>query len=127
MDVARWKALHSARAGLTSMEHWYGLPQTLFTDRGFQDYPLDCNYQNEQDRFENAGNFWQQAAKRYSEHWNNVLDELLSLNFTIESTFSIYEVSSDLQRARRAAWHEEYTLPSLWAFYQHSKILHGSY
>ncbi|NNK21223.1 MAG: amidohydrolase family protein, partial [Flavobacteriaceae bacterium] len=30
-------------------------------------------------------------------------------------------------RARRAEWHEEYTLPSLWEFYQPSKISHGSY
>ncbi|MEK7224973.1 MAG: amidohydrolase, partial [Bacteroidota bacterium] len=31
MDVARWNVLNSARAGLTSMEHWYGLPEALFT------------------------------------------------------------------------------------------------
>ena len=27
----------------------------------------------------------------------------------------------------RAEWHEEYTLPSLWEFYQPSRISHGSY
>jgi predicted amidohydrolase YtcJ len=32
-----------------------------------------------------------------------------------------------LQRARRAEWHETYTLPSLWKFYEPSKISHGSY
>ncbi|MFK5058075.1 hypothetical protein ACI4AF_29605, partial [Klebsiella pneumoniae] len=26
LDVARWNVLNSARSGLTSMEHWYGLP-----------------------------------------------------------------------------------------------------
>jgi len=26
LSVARWNVLHSARAGLTTMEHWYGLP-----------------------------------------------------------------------------------------------------
>ncbi len=127
MDVARWNVLHSARAGLTSMEHWYGLPEALFTDRTVQDYPLDYNYQNEQDRFENAGKLWQQAAKPFTEHWNKVMDELLSLNFTVDPTFNIYEASRDLQGARRAEWHEEYTLPSLWEFYQPSKISHGSY
>ena len=29
--------------------------------------------------------------------------------------------SRDLQRARRGRWHEDYTLPSLWRFYQPSK------
>ena len=127
MDVARWNVLHSARAGLTSMEHWYGLPEALFEDRTVQDYPLEYNYQNEQHRFEEAGKLWQQAAKPYSEHWNKVMDELIELDFTLDPTFNIYEASRDLHRARRAEWHEDYTLPSLWDFYQPSKISHGSY
>ncbi len=127
LDVARWNVLNSARAGLTSMEHWYGLPEALFNDRTVQDYPLDYNYSNEQDRFENAGHLWAQAAKPYSEHWNEVMNELLALDFTLDPTFNIYEASRDLQGARRAEWHEEYTLPSLWEFYQPSKISHGSY
>ena len=64
MSVARWNVLHSARAGLTSMEHWYGLPEALFEDRTVQDYPLDYNYNTEQHRFEQAGRLWEQAAKR---------------------------------------------------------------
>ncbi len=127
VSVARWNVLHSARAGLTSMEHWYGLPEALFDDRTVQDYPLDYNYQNEQHRFEEAGKLWKQAAKPYSEHWNNVMNELLELDFTLDPTFNIYEASRDLHRARRAEWHEDYTLPSLWQFYEPSKISHGSY
>lgn len=127
LSVARWNVLHSARAGLTSMEHWYGLPEALFDGRTVQDYPLDYNYQNEQHRFENAGKLWAQAAEPYSEHWEKVMTELLDLDFTLDPTFNIYEASRDLQRARRAEWHEDYTLPSLWEFYQPSKISHGSY
>lgn len=127
LSVARWNVLHSARAGLTSMEHWYGLPEALFEDRTVQDYPLDYNYQNEQHRFEEAGKLWAQAAKPYSDHWNNVMNELLELDFTLDPTFNIYEASRDLHRARRAEWHEDYTLPSLWKFYEPSKISHGSY
>lgn len=127
LSVARWNVLHSARAGLTSMEHWYGLPEALFDDKTVQNYPLDYNYQNEQHRFEEAGKLWDQAAKPYSTHWNNVMNELLELDFTLDPTFNIYEASRDLQRARRAEWHETYTLPSLWKFYEPSKISHGSY
>ncbi len=127
MEVGRWNVLHSARAGLTSMEHWYGLPEALFSDRTLQDYRLDYNYQNEQHRFGEAGKLWKQAAKPYSEHWESVMEELLELDFTIDPTFNIYEASRDLHRARRAEWHEDYTLPSLWHFYQPSKISHGSY
>lgn len=127
LSVARWNVLHSARAGLTSMEHWYGLPEALFEDRTVQHYPLDYNYQNEQHRFEEAGKLWAQAAPPYSDHWNAVMNELLELDFTLDPTFNIYEASRDLHRARRAEWHEDYTLPSLWRFYQPSMISHGSY
>jgi len=127
MDVGRWNVLNSARAGLTTMEHWYGLPEALFDDRTVQDYPLDYNYANEQNRFEEAGKLWKQAAKPGSEHYEKVMNELLELDFTIDPTFNIYEANRDLHRARRAEWHEEYTLPSLWRFYMPSRISHGSY
>lgn len=127
MDVARWNVLNSARAGLTSMEHWYGLPEALFTDKTIQNYPLTYNYANEQNRFEEAGKLWKQAAPPFSEHWNKVMNELLSLDFTIDPTFNIYEANRDLMRARRAEWHEDYTLPSLWKFYEPSRVSHGSY
>lgn len=54
--------LQSARLGLTSMTHWYGLPEAMFDDKIIQDYPLDYNYNNEQHRFEEAGRLWAQAA-----------------------------------------------------------------
>jgi hypothetical protein len=127
LDVARWNVLHSARAGLTTMEHWYGLPEALFEDRTIQDYRLDYNYQNEQHRFAEAGKLWKQAAKPHSPHWNKVMQELLDLDFTIDPTFNIYEANRDLMRARRAEWHEEYTLPTLWRFYKPNRESHGSY
>lgn len=127
MAVAKWNVLHSARAGLTSMEHWYGLPEALFTDRTVQNYPPDYNYNNEQDRFGQAGKLWKQAAPPHSEKWNEVMNELLKLDFTLSPTLNIYEASRDLMRARTAEWHQEYTMPSLWEFYQPSKISHGSY
>ncbi len=127
MNVAWNNVLQSARLGLTSMEHWYGLPEALFDDRTIQDYPLDYNYLDEQHRFGQAGRLWKQAAAPGSEKWNAVMDELIKLDFTIVPTFTIYEASRDLMRARRAEWHDEYTLPSLWAFYAPSRKAHGSY
>ncbi|MBV9987704.1 MAG: amidohydrolase family protein [Chitinophagaceae bacterium] len=126
-DVARWNVLNSARAGMTSMEHWYGLPEALFTDKTIQNFPPDYNYNDEQHRFEEAGKLWKQAAAPYSEHWNKVMNELLSLDFTLDPTFNIYDANRDLQRARRAEWHETYTMPSLWKFYEPSLQSHGSY
>lgn len=127
LDVARVNVLDTAGWGLTSMEHWYGLPEALFDDRQVQDYPLDYNYLNEQHRFGEAGRLWSQAARPGSERWNEVMDELLGLDFTLDPTLTIYEASRDLMRARRAEWHEEYTLPSLWDFFRPHRKAHGSY
>ena len=127
LSVARWNVLDSARAGMTSMEHWYGLPEALFTDRTIQDFPNHYNYQDEQHRFEEAGKLWKQAAKPYSEHWNKVMNELLSIGFVLDPTFNIYEASRDFHRARRLEWHEDYTLPQLWNFFQPNRVAHGSY
>ncbi|MCH7547468.1 MAG: amidohydrolase family protein, partial [Planctomycetes bacterium] len=127
LNVTRVNVLDSARWGLTTMEHWYGLPEALFTDRAIQDYPLDYNYNNEMHRFGQAGRLWKQAAPPGSEHWNSVMNELIALDFTLVPTMTIYEANRDLMRARRAEWHEQYTLPSLWKFYQPSRDSHGSY
>jgi hypothetical protein len=127
MDVARWNVLNSARAGLTSMEHWYGLPEALFENQTIQSYNLDFNYQNEAQRFGEAGRLWKQAAKPGSPKWNNVMDELLRLDFTIDPTFNIYEANRDLMRVRQAEWHRDYTMPMLWKFFQPSRISHGSH
>ena len=127
LEVARMNVLATAKAGLTSMEHWYGLPEALFADRTVQNYPADYNYNNEQNRFEEAGKLWLQAAKPGTERWNQVLDELIKLDFTLDPTFNIYEANRELMLARRAEWHDEYTLPALWRFYGPSRISHGSY
>jgi hypothetical protein len=127
LDVARVNVLTTARWGLDTMEHWYGLPEALFVDRTVQDYPLDYNYLDEQHRFGEAGRLWRQAAPPGSERWWQVIDELIALDFTIDPTLTIYEASRDLMRARRAEWHEEHTLPSLWDFFRPHRKAHGSY
>ena len=127
LDVARINVLTTARWGLTTMEHWYGLPEALFEDRTIQDFPPGYNYSNEQHRFGQAGRLWRQAAAPGSERWHAVIDELIGLDFTIVPTLTIYEASRDLMRARRAEWHESYTLPSLWDFYRPHRKAHGSY
>lgn len=127
LNVMSMNALDSARLGLTSMEHWYGLPEALFTSQTIQDYPADYNYNDEQHRFSEAGKLWQQAAEQDSEKWNSVRDELIKLDFTINPTLTIYEASRDLMRERNAEWHDEYTLPTLWDFFTPSRYAHGSY
>ncbi len=127
LDVVQWNVLDSARAGLTSMEHWYGLPEAMFEDQVIQDYPADYNYSNEQDRFGQAGRLWVQTAAPGSEKWNAVRDELIALDFTLDPTLTIYEASRDLMREMNADWQQDYAHPNLWSFFQPSRKAHGSY
>lgn len=127
LDVARVNVLTTARWGLTTMEHWYGLPEALFDGRTVQAYPVDYNFLDEQHRFGEAGTLWAQAAKRGSKHYEKVIGELLKLDLTLDPTFTIYQASRDVMRARRADWHEAYTHPVLWQFFQPSRTNHGSF
>lgn len=125
--VARMNALDAAELGLDMMTHYYGLFEALFEDRTIQDFPPDYNYQNEQDRFAQVGRLWYQSAEPGSDTWYALIDRFLELDFGIDPTMTIYEASRDVMRAREAEWHEEYTLPSQWEYYQPSRQAHGSY
>lgn len=127
LNVVHLNALDSARRGLTTMEHWYGLPEAMFTNKVIQNYPPDYNYNNEQHRFSEAGKLWLQTAEPNSPKWNRVIDELIALDFTINPTLTIYEASRDLMREKNADWHQEFTLPSLWKFFQANRYAHGSF
>jgi imidazolonepropionase-like amidohydrolase len=127
MGVVRMTALDAARLGMHMMTHYYGLMESMLVDRSIQAWPLDYNYNNEQDRFGNVAHLWYQSAEPGSPQWNDLIQEFLELDFAMDPTMTIYEASRDLQRAMTAEWHEEYTLPSLWDYYTPSRRAHGSY
>jgi len=127
LEVADMNVMVSAQLGLDTMEHWYGLPESMFHDKHIQHYPADYNYQNEQHRFGEAGKLWKQSAEPNSELWLDTIEALKDQNFTLNPTFAIYDASRDLTRAMHLPWHDEYTLPTLWEFFQPSRRAHGSY
>jgi len=127
LTVADHNALEMARMGLDSMTHYYGLFESMYKDRSVQSYPPDYNYANEQDRFGQVARQWDMIHEPGSPEWNAVMDEMLALDFYINPTLNIYSAGRDLMRAARAEWHEEYTLPSQWQFYQPSRQAHGSF
>lgn len=125
--AGRTTILDLARMGLTTMEHWYGLPESMLDHGTIQDWPADAVYGNEQVRFGESGRLWKQAAAPYSDKWNRVMNELIELDFTLDPTLTIYDASRDLMRARCAEWHAAYTLPKLWQAFAPSRRNHGSY
>jgi imidazolonepropionase-like amidohydrolase len=127
MGLARMTAVDAARLGLDMMTHYYGLFESMLKEYSVQNWPLDYNYNDEQHRFGNVARLWNQVHEPGSEKWNALIQEFVDLGFGIDPTMTIYEASRDVMRASRAEWHDEYTLPSLWDFYQPSREAHGSY
>lgn len=127
VTVSRMNVLDSARMGLDSMEHWYGLPEAMFTDKQVQHYPSSYNYNNEQDRFAHAGRLWTQSAKPGSEVWQATIDELAELDFTLDPTLTIYESNRDVMRAREAEWLNDYAMPYILRAFEPNPKVHGSF
>jgi imidazolonepropionase-like amidohydrolase len=119
--------LTTSAAGLESMEHWYGLPEAMFTDKRVQAWPNDFVNNDEEMRFAQSGRLWAQTAPPGSLKWEEVMDTLLERKFALSPTFVAYLSSRDLMRTSRATWHADYTLPALWDYYKPSRTNHGSY
>lgn len=125
--VTHSNVLTTSAAGLKSMEHWYGLPEAMFEDKLIQRYPPDYIYNDEQNRFGEAGRLWAQSAEPGSDNWNEVMETLLGRDFGLSPTFNAYIATRDLMRMARADWHDTYTMPNLWNWYRPNRDAHGSY
>ncbi|UIN36902.1 amidohydrolase family protein [Methylobacterium oryzae] len=127
LAVGRMNALTTAQWGLTSSEHSYGLPEALLERRTVQDFPQGYDYRDEYLRFSAAGQTFLQAAKPGSAKWEAVLAAFLESGHSFVPTFNVYDGNRDLMRTRRADWHERYTDPTLWAYFQPQRGGHGAY
>ncbi|MGR9408106.1 amidohydrolase family protein [Rhizobium leguminosarum] len=127
LAVGRMNALQTAGWGLTSTEHSYGIPETLLEDQTLQAFPTDYDYGDEYLRFSAAGQTFTQAAQPGSAKWQSVLAGFLEKGHTFVPTFNVYDANRDLMRTRRADWHERFTDPTLWAYFQPQRGGHGAY
>jgi imidazolonepropionase-like amidohydrolase len=125
--LARVDARDAARLGLRVLTHFYGLFEALYKETSVQRYPPAYNYNDEQWRFSQVPENWDKIHPRGSEEWNALINEFLELDFILDPTMTAYLASRDVMRSRNADWHEQYTLPSLWDFYEPSRVDHGSY
>ena len=125
--VAQMNALDAARLGLGTVTHFYGIFEALYDGHDVQPWPPGYNYADEQWRFAQVARQWNLVHKQGSPEWKALLAELKSLNVVLDPTMTAYLASRDVMRRSNADWHEKYTLPSLWEFYQPNRANHGSY
>lgn len=127
MGVAQMNAMDAAEAGLQSVTHYYGHFEALLKDHVVQPWPSEMNYTDEQFRFGQVARLWDKIHPPGSPEWNAYLKKHLELGTVFDPTFTIYSAGRDVMRARTAEWHADYTMPSLWKYFQPSKKVHGSY
>jgi len=125
--VGQMNAMEAARLGLGTVTHFYGHFESLLKDYVVQPYPIDYNNNDEQHRFGQVARLWDKIHEPGSKEWWAYLEEHKELGTTFDPTMTIYSASRDVMRMREAEWHDTYTLPSLWDFYQPSRTSHGSY
>jgi hypothetical protein len=127
MGVAQMNAIDAARVGLDCVTHFYGIFEALYKDHDVQPWPVEMNYNNEQYRFGQVARQWDKIHPPGSDEWKALLAEFKERGTILDATMVAYLASRDVMRARSAEWHEKYTLPSLWQFYQPNRAVHGSY
>jgi hypothetical protein len=122
VGVEETNAWDIARLGLTSIEHWYGIPDAAL--HGVQNFPPDFNYSNEVDRFRYAGRLWREID---ADRLSLVLTTLVDAGVAWDPTLAIYEASRDLIRAQSKPWFDDYLHPALEKFFRPNLDNHGSY
>lgn len=113
--------------GLGTVTHHYGHFESLLKNGQIQNFRTDYNYNNEQDRFGDIADLAEQSYDPGTPEWTAYLKHQLANHVTFDPTMTIYVASRDLMRLRNADWHDKYTMPQLWDFYQSSRENHGSY
>ncbi len=116
--AARVNALDIARWGGGLLELWHGVPEALLPAGHRSSFPASYDPRNPKARFEAAAAIWSQASEPGSERWNQVLDEMIEKDLSLIPALSLFEAYRDLMRARRADWHDAYTLPNLWQLFE---------
>jgi imidazolonepropionase-like amidohydrolase len=125
--VAQMNAIKAARLGLGTVTHFYGHLESLLKDHVVQDWPVTQINQDEYMRFGQVARLWNQIHEPGGPEWKAYLEEHLKLGTTFDPTLMIYSAGRDVMKFRNAHWHEKYTLPSLFAFYEPSRVNHGAY
>lgn len=123
IGVEETRADDAIRNRVTSIEHWYGIPDAAIPG-GVQNFPSTYNYLNEADRFRYAGRLWREADW---DRLTKLFDAMIANNVAWDPTLEIYEASRDLQRAQTQPWFRDYLHPVLEDFFRPNLENHGSY
>jgi len=123
-DTNMVDAVTAAEAGVTFVEHHYGYGEAAVPG-GVQDFPDGYNYNDELDRFRQAGKVWLEADPERL--FGEVVDRLVASGVTMATTMVVYEANRDINRAMGLPWHEKYSHRQLIEWFVPGHEYHGAY
>jgi len=124
LKVSETDAVVAAKAGVGSIEHWYGVPDAAL--KGTQNFPANYNYWDELDRFRWAGALWAEAA-RYPERLSAVLDTLIATGTAWDPTLVVYEDNRDWARHMTLPFRQTLFHPALLEEWGADSAVHGQF
>ncbi len=124
IGVEETSARDFAELGVTSIEHFYGIPDAALD--GIQAFPPNQNASNEVHRFGRAGElFLQHNLDRHK--LSEVLDLMVRKQVSWCPTMTAYVASRDLIRAENVPWFRDYLHPTMAEYWAPDLLHHGSY
>jgi hypothetical protein len=117
-------AVKAACLGATMIEHHYGYAESAL-DRKTADFGRTYSYDNESDRFREAGHVWLEADRQRL--LTQVADSLVRCGVTMLPTRVVYEANRDVLRAEGLPWHEKYTHQALLDWNVPNPAHHGAF
>ena len=124
--VGEMNADEATRLGLETVTHFYGLFESMYERNSIQPWPVDMNYNDEQNRFGQVARQWT-LVQPHGDKWNAFLKRLKERDVTLDPTMVAYLTGRDLYHQMYAPWHAKYTIPTLWDYYASNRTNHGSY
>ncbi|HSC25638.1 MAG TPA: amidohydrolase family protein [Vicinamibacterales bacterium] len=123
LKVSETSALVASNLGVTSIEHFYGVPESALESS--QSFPADYNYWDELDRFRWAGRLWTEADRQHPERILELIDTFISNGTNWDPTMAAYEKNRDFSRAMTLPYFQ--TLVPAGVSWSPDASVHGHY
>lgn len=124
---AQTNALEAARMGVDTLEHWYGVPESLLVGQELQTYSAEYNFFDEIARFADWVGVWKDAAAPGSARWEQVMTALLETGVALDPTLAIAESMRDAVRAENKPWFKPYGHPEVLKKFRPNPEQHGGF
>ncbi len=128
-STSQVNALDAARLGVSMIVHHYGYAESVL-NRQVQNYPIEYNFWDENQRFREAAQVWVEAGENEeSRHrlLNALPDSMVYYGVAMQPNRATYEANRDIVRAQGLPWHAKYTHQALWEWHLPNPDNHASF